>query len=881
VFDRFRPALRAVLDVGAVVAAVLFVGSYFPSAVMLTPTTTNGGDMGSHYYPALFMREVLLPRGEVSGWCPGNYCGFPIFQFYFPLPFVLMGALSLVIPLAVAFKLMTVLGTFLLPPCAYLSLRCLGVPFPGPALGALATLPFLFMEANSMWGANIPSTLAGEFSFSLGVALAVLFVGTLRRTVATGRGYAWNGLLVALIGFAHGYTLLWAGFASLTELVATRGWCRRVGALVAIHGLAILLLGFWLIPLLAYTRWTTAYSHVWFIRSWQEILPPILWPSAIVAVTTTVLVAALSAWRRKPFPRALATLWAGALLGVLFYLAARALHVVDIRFFPFSQLGLCLIAAAGLGYLLAELPGPEVWPVVGGLVILPFVQARVTFIPSWVTWNYSGFEKKGPWPQFKGVNDHLRGDFRDPRVVFEHSPDYEAIGTIRAFENLPLFSGRSGLEGLYMQASPTAPFIFYTQSEISKVNSCPFPDWGCSRLNLTRGVEHLRMFNVSQFIVRSREVKEAAANHPGLTREAAIGPFEVYRVRENDGRYAVPLALAPPLVVTDAWKEDAYRWFKVARPDDPVPVFVPHAGEAERRVFKQVFDRLPRELPREPLPSPPTIVERLETDRITLSGLKPGHPILIRISYHPRWQSRTGERVWLAAPSFMLVIPESERLELYYGGGPPVTVGRVFTVIGCLIFLGAVLPFRRRLRWMLDPVLDVPPLPALVRLVHRTGRWTPAVRRTVLAAGLVAAAGLYTTAAVAARTSDADSTYRRGQRVYDAGNLRGALPHFRTAQQLAPLSNTAIHSTYYESIILYRLEQWSEAEQVFQRLVDSFPEANAAPEALYHVGLCRARRGETEAAIHAWQETQRRYPDTQWARYAGERLAEVEKRLGG
>src|SRR6185295_1775009 len=123
-----------------------------------------------------------------------------------------------------------------------------------------ASLAFIFMEANSMWGGNIPSTLAGEFAFSLGVALAVLSVGTLRWTMRTGRGRAWNGLLVFLVGFAHGYTLLWAGFTSLAELIALRGWWRRVGTLVAVHGLALLLLGFWLLPLLAYTPWTTVYS---------------------------------------------------------------------------------------------------------------------------------------------------------------------------------------------------------------------------------------------------------------------------------------------------------------------------------------------------------------------------------------------------------------------------------------------------------------------------------------------------------------------------------------------------------------------------------------------------------------------------------------------
>src|SRR5206468_12759393 len=106
--------------------------------------------------------------GAVTGWCPGNYGGFPLFQFYFFLPFVLIALLSHLIPLTIAFKIGTVLGTFALPVCAYAAMRLAAAPFPAPALAALATLPFLFMEANSMWGGNIPSTLAGEFAFSLG-----------------------------------------------------------------------------------------------------------------------------------------------------------------------------------------------------------------------------------------------------------------------------------------------------------------------------------------------------------------------------------------------------------------------------------------------------------------------------------------------------------------------------------------------------------------------------------------------------------------------------------------------------------------------------------------------------------------------------------------
>ena len=144
----------------------------------------------------------------------------------------------------------------------------------------MATLPFLFMEANTMWGGNIPSTLAGEFTFSFGLALAVLFVGTLRRTMETGRGWVGNGVLVAVIGLCHGYPLLWAGLVSLLELVTTRGWWRRVLTLVGVHGLALLLMGFWLLQLLWYAPWSTAFNVTWVFQSWQEVLPPILWPVA-------------------------------------------------------------------------------------------------------------------------------------------------------------------------------------------------------------------------------------------------------------------------------------------------------------------------------------------------------------------------------------------------------------------------------------------------------------------------------------------------------------------------------------------------------------------------------------------------------------------------
>ncbi|HVN66902.1 MAG TPA: 6-pyruvoyl-tetrahydropterin synthase-related protein, partial [Candidatus Sulfotelmatobacter sp.] len=167
------------VDLAIFLLIYLFLFSFFDPRLLLSLTTTAGGDTGSHYYTAVYLKNVLLPSGKIMGWLMGNYAGFPLFYHYFPLPFIIMALLGFVIPLQIAFKLVSVLGIFLLPLCVYLAFRLLEYEFPVPIGGAVLTLPFLFMEANSMWGANIPSTLAGEISYGLGISLCFLFFGSL------------------------------------------------------------------------------------------------------------------------------------------------------------------------------------------------------------------------------------------------------------------------------------------------------------------------------------------------------------------------------------------------------------------------------------------------------------------------------------------------------------------------------------------------------------------------------------------------------------------------------------------------------------------------------------------------------------------------------
>ncbi|HEX8947416.1 MAG TPA: 6-pyruvoyl-tetrahydropterin synthase-related protein, partial [Dissulfurispiraceae bacterium] len=466
---------KALLADVAVLAAIAgFLLTYFSPEYLLSANMTTGGDTASHYYTALYMKAYLLPRGRLSGWMPGNFAGYPILQFYFPLPFLVMSALSCFIPMQIAFKIVTVLGIFLLPLCTYGALRLLRYAFPVPVLGALFTLPFLFNEANSMWGGNIMSTLAGEFAYSIGFALSILFIGSVYRGITTGRHAVKNAVLIALIGLAHGYALLYSGVISLCFLFAN-DFPGKLKYLLRVHLLGFMLMGIWIFPLLWYMPETTHLSAIWEINSLSEVFPPVLVPFVVLAlagrtagfavfVRDAAVGTSLQALFSKMDKRML-YLWSCVMIGGFLFLASYALHITDIRFLPYLQALLPVIAGIEAGLLCRRIKLYWLTPIILFLAVVLWLDGKEQNLHSWIQWNYTGFENKRDWPVLSDISAYLKGAVSDPRVAYEHSPLNKTFGSERAFESLPLFSGRSTLEGLYMESTASSPFVYYLQSE--------------------------------------------------------------------------------------------------------------------------------------------------------------------------------------------------------------------------------------------------------------------------------------------------------------------------------------------------------------------------------------------------------------------------------
>src|SRR5438552_7467466 len=251
--DGYRTARRIVN--GVVLAAVVaFIFWQLRPDLLFANTTPAGGDTGSHVWGPAFLRDHLLPHGRISGWTPDWYDGFPALTFYFPLPSLVIVVLGWLIPYNIAFKLVTVLGVVSLPLAAYAFGRLTNMRFPGPALLSVATLPFLFDRTFTIYGGNIPSTLAGEFAFSISLSLALVFLGVLARGLETGKHRALAAVLLAVTGLCHMIPTLFAlagvvVIFLLGPLTGPRGR-QRMRYVMTVLPVAGMLVAFWALPFL-------------------------------------------------------------------------------------------------------------------------------------------------------------------------------------------------------------------------------------------------------------------------------------------------------------------------------------------------------------------------------------------------------------------------------------------------------------------------------------------------------------------------------------------------------------------------------------------------------------------------------------------------------
>lgn len=355
--------------------------------------------------------------------------------------------------------------------------------------------------------------------------------------------------------------------------------------------------------------------------------------------------------------------------------------MLDIRFVPIMQIYLTIFGAVTLYPFLEKIKSKELLPAIAFFLVALWVTFNVTYIKSWIRWNYTGFDGKGTWPLLQQITTYLKNT-NGGRVVYEHSPLHNAFGTERVFENLPFFAHRNTLEGLYMQSSISSPFVFYIQSEISKVCSGPFPQYHYTSLNLASSLRRLKMFNVTQYIARTPEAKKQAEVIPELKLEKNFDEYAIYRLTSNDGHYVTPLDFQPVLLKTKNWKKDFFEWFVNNEINEVHLVYAPQEKNWPKEFSTSDLQNIPK---KKFAPLKAEIKEEIKEEEIKFQTNLLNHPHLIKVSYHPNWKVKGAEKICLVSPSFMLVYPKQSTVRLYFGKTIFNYLGEIFTFAGLII----------------------------------------------------------------------------------------------------------------------------------------------------------------------------------------------------
>lgn len=349
-------------------------------------------------------------------------------------------------------------------------------------------------------------------------------------------------------------------------------------------------------------------------------------------------------------------------------------------------------------------------------------------VSSWARWNYTGLEDgrskvqqcstddtgvetcTGGWPEYRDLVATMTAIGEDERygcgrMLWEFNKErVNTYGTTMAPMLLPYWTDGciASQEGLYFESTPSVPFHFMVQSELSTSPSRPqrFVNW--PDFDIDRGVRHLQMLGVRYYGAITPEAITAADAHPDLSLIAQTPAWHVYLV--DDAPDVSPLRYEPVVVEglgdsQDDWVPIASSWFQqgdldvlIARtgPEDwervraePVPTDMRRLTDwlLEQIGRYQFLDELP-DLPRRELPEIEVSDIRRSPDRISFDVSEPGVPVLVKTSHFPNWTVSGADAIHRVAPNLMVVVPNDTHVELRYRRTPVDIAAYSLTLLG-------------------------------------------------------------------------------------------------------------------------------------------------------------------------------------------------------
>jgi len=402
------------------------------------------------------------------------------------------------------------------------------------------------------------------------------------------------------------------------------------------------------------------------------------------------------------------------LIGTLSLGSLAVWLVGAVDFYADRGAGILVLVAisAGSAALLAAVmlvamwrPSPRTVWVAAGVGVLLFMNVSLFSVhktPGWAAWNYSGYEGKGGYPEYRALMEAL--DEQPPgRVMWEANNDLGTYGTPMALMLTGYWSeGHPSMEGLLFESSLTTKFHFINASEMSIRPSNPIPGLDYPGFNLDRAVVHMALYDVAYYVTFTEQATDAAAE-AGFGMLAEPDPFTVYALPEAS---LVDVASYVPAVWDGEGRflDAALEWYGNV---EGLDYWMAADGPAD---WPRITDVGPDER-QTPYDVDGTVSDiRYDDYSISFHTDAVGVPHLVKVSYFPNWHADGAEGPYYAAPSLMIVVPTEEDVTVTFARDWDDTLGLMLTggaVLG-LVALGLSRRRRRRDAGRLAPLPESP-----------------------------------------------------------------------------------------------------------------------------------------------------------------------------
>ena len=662
----------------------------------LLPT---GGDMGAHIVPTKFFVTELFNNFKLSGWSQDWFAGYPVYYFYFPLPPIITSLLNLLFPFSISFKTMVLISQVLLVISIELLMRKNSKEFSfyGFAVGLL----YLLTESFTIFGGNLASSLAGQYSFTYSIAFGNLSIFYLVKSK-----YKYSieiaSLLIGLSVLSHLIPfMIYLPIFAVYFLKSDIKIYKKISAFlfflfVAIRFSISLFLNLEFTTNMTYTPYTQLSDLVK-----PDVLPFVL-GSAIYIISSKsrtslnvisgfeIYLISISIYLFFYGPES--ALWNGRVvpffnMGIII-LFFNLLHF-DIKnlikkiqgkyplilfiliinsyfmYLYYSKWGntySTTTISVILFFLFMFLVSINSEKFLIYITIVSLTFGTLSYLPHWLNWNFSGYESKDNW---KDITTLYQGLDKLPpgRIMWEPNSDLNKYGTPMVLMTIPMFTDHQSVEGLYFDSSITTPFHFLTVSGVAERPSNPVGGLTYINGEFDKGFRLMEELGVDYFIAYTSSIKDKANANENFNFLFSNEIFNVYSINSEK----VEL-VKDNLYIYES--PDFYERLRnaVLREGNEESFFdVAYKSFKEESSYK-IIENYDKSFAVQGDENTELLITDLniQNNLITFKTNKPNKLHLIKVSYFPNWKIENGHGPFRISPSFMAVVPNDEIVEIKF-----------------------------------------------------------------------------------------------------------------------------------------------------------------------------------------------------------------------